>query len=91
MKLGLKQLNHAINHAVFLKVESILFMSLIQLKYEKDLNSAAIYAERLLRDYPGNIYYQGHLLTILLHQHRYEMVKEASGRPESSRVIVIRE
>lgn len=75
-KLGLKQLNYAINHSVFLKVESLLFMSLIQLNYEKDLNSAAIYAERLVREYPGNIYYQGHLINILLHQHRHNRVKE---------------
>jgi len=75
-ELGLEQLNRAINQAVFLKVESILFMSLIQLKYEKDLNTAAIYARRLHQDYPNNTYYQGHLLTILLHLHRYEEVDE---------------
>ena len=75
-ELGLEQLNYAINHTVFLKVEAILFMSLIQLNYEKDLNSAAIYAERLVRDYPGNILYQGHLINIMLHQHRYEQVKK---------------
>jgi hypothetical protein len=75
-ELGLKQLNHAINNAVFLKVEAILFMPLIQLNYEEDLNSAAIYAERLVKDYPGNILYQGHLINILLHQHRYKQVKE---------------
>jgi len=75
-ELGLIQLNHAINHTVFLKVEAILFMSLIQLNYEKDLNSAAIYAERLVQDYPGNIFYQGHLMNILLHQHRYDHVKK---------------
>lgn len=74
--LGLKQLNHSINHTVFLKVESILFMSIIQLKYEKDLNTAVIYAERLFRDYPQNVFYQGHLVTILLHQHRFYRVKE---------------
>lgn len=75
-ELGLKQLHHAINHVVFLKVEAILFMSLIQLKYEYDINSAAIYAERLIQDYPGNIFYQGHLITILLHQHRFEHVRD---------------
>jgi len=75
-ELGLEQLNHAINQAVFLKVEATLFMSLIQLKYEKDLNTAAIFARRLHQDYPQNTYYQGHLLTILLHQHRYEEVRE---------------
>jgi len=74
-ELGLKQLNHAISHAVFLKVEATLFMSLIQLNYEKDLNSAAIYAERLVKNYPGNILYRGHLINILLHQHRYDLVK----------------
>ncbi|MEN8230083.1 MAG: hypothetical protein ABFS38_18120 [Bacteroidota bacterium] len=75
-KLGLQQLNYAINHTVFLKVESILFMSIIQLKYEKDLNSAAIFAERLFREYPKNIFYHGHLVTILLHQHRYQRAEE---------------
>lgn len=75
-KLGLQQLNYAIHNTVFLKVESILFMSLIQLKYEKDLNSAAIFAERLFREYSKNIFYQGHLVTILLHQHRYQRAQE---------------
>jgi len=74
-ELGLEQLNHAISHAVFLKVEATLFMSLIQLNYEQDLNSAAIYAERLVKDYPRNILYQGHLINILLHQHRYDLVR----------------
>ena len=75
-ELGLKQLNHAISNAVFLKVEAILFMSLVQLNYEKDLNSAAIYAERLVTNYPGNILYRGHLINILLHQHRYDFVRK---------------
>jgi hypothetical protein len=75
-ELGLKQLNYAINHTVFLKVEAIHFMSLIQLNYEDDLNTAAIYAERLIRDYPGNIYFQGLLVNILLHQHRFNRAKE---------------
>jgi nitrate reductase assembly molybdenum cofactor insertion protein NarJ len=75
-ELGLEQLHFAINQCVFLKVEAMLFMSLIQLKYENDLNTAAIYAERLVRDYPGNILYQGHLITVLLHQHRYQHVRD---------------
>jgi hypothetical protein len=75
-ELGLEQLNHAINHTVFLKVESLHFMSLIQLNYENDLKSAAIYAERLVIEYPGNIYFRGHYINILLHQHRFDRVKE---------------
>ena len=39
------------------------------------MNSASIYAEKLLRDYPENIFYQGHLITILLYQQRYEKVR----------------
>jgi len=75
-KLGLQQLNHAVNHSIYLKVESILFMSLIQLKYEKDLSTASLYAERLHREYPNNIYYQGHLVTVLLYLSRYDKAKE---------------
>ena len=92
-ELGLKQLNHAISSAVFLKVEAILFMSLIQLNYEKDLNSAAIYAERLLMDYPGNIMYQGHLINILLHQHRFDFVRtvlEKTASQEDNYSLMIR-
>jgi len=72
--LGLEQLNYAINHTVFLKVEAI--MSIIQLKYQQDLNSAAIYAERLVRQFPKNLMYQGHLIIIQLHQHRYDHVRD---------------
>jgi hypothetical protein len=73
-KEGLEQLSHAIHHATYLRVEALLFMSLIQLNYEGDLNTAAIYAERLHMEYPDNVYYQGHLVTILLHLYRYEQV-----------------
>lgn len=75
-RAGLLQLNHSINHTMYLKVEAMLFMSLIQLHFENDLNTAAIYAERLIREYPRNLYYQGHLVIILLHQHRYQRVQE---------------
>lgn len=74
--LGLIQLNKAIQQTVYLRVESLLFMSLIQLHYEEDLESAAFYAKQLSTDYPGNIYYQGHLVIILLHQGRFREVRE---------------
>ncbi len=74
-ELGLEQLYYATNHAVFLNVESILFMSIIQLKYEGNLDSAAFYAERLVSEYPLNTFFRGHLILILLHQHSYEKVK----------------
>ncbi|MFH0759033.1 MAG: hypothetical protein V2B15_17225 [Bacteroidota bacterium] len=86
-ELGLAQLNHAIQNTVYLRVESMLFMSLIQLHYENDLNTAAIYAERLHMEYPANIYYQGLLVTILLHQHRYRRVREILERTENQEGI----
>jgi hypothetical protein len=75
-KLGLIQLNHAIYHTTYLRVEALLFMSIIQLKYENDLNTAALFAEQLHREYPRNIYYQGLLATILLHQDRFDRVRK---------------
>ena len=74
-ELGLEQLEYSINHSIYLKVESMLFMSLIQLKYEKDLEMASVYAERLYRDYPNNVYYQGHLVTVLLYLGKFERVR----------------
>lgn len=82
-ELGLQQLNYAINHTIYLKVESLLFMSLIQLKYERDLNTAFLYAERLYRSYPRNLYYQGHLSTILLYMNRFSQVKEVLASMEN--------
>ena len=70
-QLGLDQLKYAIDHTVYLKVESLLFMSLIQLNYEDNLSSALYYISRLHHKYPQNIFYQGLLLTILLHQDKF--------------------
>lgn len=70
-QLGLEQLEYAINHTVYLKVESYLFMTLIQLNYEDNLNSALYYISRLHQRYPQNICYQGLLLTVLLHQNKF--------------------
>ncbi len=95
--LGLSQLNHAIQHTVFLRVEAMLFMSLIQLNYENDLNSAAIYATKLYNEYPSNVYYQGLMVIILLHQHRYEKVRQElasiahQDHPYSNMIVTLAE
>jgi hypothetical protein len=74
--MGLVQLHYAIENAVFLRVEAMLFMSLIQLNYENDMKTALGFAKRMHREYPGNIYYQGHLMGILLHQHRFSQAEK---------------
>lgn len=86
-KLGIDQLKTAIRQTVYLKVESVLFMSLIQLYYEEDMETAVLYAEKLYRDYPRNIYYQGHLITILLHQYRFQKVREILGKMDQPQNI----
>jgi len=70
-QLGLEQLEYAINHTIYLKVESYLFMTLIQLNYEDNLNSALYYISKLHQKYPQNTCYQGLLLTILLYQNKF--------------------
>lgn len=84
-QLGLVQLKYAIDHTVFLKVEAMLFMSIIQLQYEQDLKTAALYAGRLYSDYPDNTYYQGHLITILLHLNRFGAVQEVLSSMEGQK------
>lgn len=70
-KLGLEQLEHAIHHAVYLKVESTLFMTYIQLNYEENLGEALHYISALFHKYPRNHFYKSLLLIILLHQDNY--------------------
>ena len=89
-ELGLVQLNKAIQQTIYLKVESILFMSLIQLHYEEDMNTAALYAEKLYMNYPRNTYYQGHLIMILLHQGRFRKVREITKNMDNQRNIYAR-
>lgn len=71
-ELGLEQLNYAIKHTTFVKVQSVLFMTIIQLNYENDLNKAASFAEGLHASYPQNLYFQGLLLIIYLYLEEYE-------------------
>ncbi len=75
-ELGLEQLDYAIKHTTFVKVQSQLFMSLIQLNYENDLEAASFFAEELYSSYPRNPYFQGLLVIIFLHLNQYEQVDE---------------
>lgn len=79
-KLGLEQLNHAINYTSYVKVESLLFMTLIQLNYENDLEKASHFAEILNSSYPRNSYFQGLRIIILLYLHQFEQVNEVLGQ-----------
>ena len=75
-ELGLEQLDHAIKQTTFVKAQSLLFMTLIQLNYENNLPLAFHYAKRIYSVYPKNVYFQGLILTIVLHLHQFELAKE---------------
>ncbi|MEX0982086.1 MAG: hypothetical protein WD577_00440 [Bacteroidales bacterium] len=70
-KLGLKELEYAINNTTYIRYEARLFMSLIQLNYEKNMGLALDHAAQLYNHFPKNIYYAGQYLIILLHSEQY--------------------
>lgn len=74
MEKGLRELQYAIDNTTYIKVEAILFMSLLQLNYEKDMVAARKYASLLYDNFPNNTYYTGHYLMILLYEDEFELV-----------------
>ncbi len=69
--LGLKQLQHCADNAIFLRVEAKLFLSLLYLNYEIDMDSSSIYAAELYKEFPDNPYYAGKYLEILIYNKKY--------------------
>jgi hypothetical protein len=70
-KQGLKELQYAIHNTTYIRYEAILFMSLIQLNYEKNISLALEHAAQLYNYFPKNIYYTGQYLIILVHSEQY--------------------
>lgn len=75
LNLGLAQLKYAIDTTTFLKAEALMFMSLIQLNYEMDLEKASHYSKQLFNAYPKNIYYRALYIVILLYQENFEELR----------------
>jgi hypothetical protein len=70
-KDGLEELQYAIHNTTYIRYEAILFMSLIQLNYEKNMPLALEHAAQLYNHFPRNIYYAGQYLIILVHSEQY--------------------
>ncbi len=70
-ELGLKELQLAIDNATYIRYEAMLFMSLLQLNYEKNITAAIDHAAGLYNLFPENIYYLGQYLIILCHNRNY--------------------
>lgn len=72
-QLGLKEIEYAIHNTTYIKYEARLFMSLIQLNYEKDIDEALEHAAKLYNYFPKNIYYLGQYLILLVHNRQYSV------------------
>jgi len=81
---GLKELEIAIDRSRYIKYEAILFMSLIQLNYDRDLGKAEDYAASLYNFFPDNIYFLGQYLIILLHNKNYMVASVLSNKLKQS-------
>jgi hypothetical protein len=69
---GLQELNNAAANSIFLKAESLAFLSDIYLTYEKDLNKALSYSLILNDRYPANMEYRSTHIKYLLLEKRYD-------------------
>lgn len=78
--LGIKQLQYAIEHTTYIRVESLLFMTLLQLNYEKNYTLALNYASELYRLYPNNVYYMTTYAVILLRTENYALAEVLAGK-----------
>lgn len=69
---GLKMLRFAAEETDFMRVEAALFLSLIYINYESEIDSAVLYASKLHQDYPGNGYFLSKYAEMLLVDQQYE-------------------
>jgi len=70
LKLGLEQLNHCAENAVYVKNEARYFLSLIYMNYEANPSKASEYAAGLYRDFPRNPLYVGKYVEILIYNNK---------------------
>jgi len=69
---GLEMLRFAADETSFVKVEAALFLSLIYIDYENNVDSAVLYASRLHQDYPDNGYFLSRYAEMLMMDRQYE-------------------
>jgi len=74
-RLGIQQLQYAIDYSTYIRVESLLFMTLLQLNYEKDYEAALNYASELYRSYSNNVYYMATYALILLRTDNFSLAE----------------
>jgi tetratricopeptide (TPR) repeat protein len=73
---GLQQLLYASENCIFLKAESLLFLSLIYNNYEKSPMMAMIHAQKLHALFPENLYFRSEFTEALLINQQYQSARE---------------
>jgi tetratricopeptide (TPR) repeat protein len=90
---GLDMLHWASQHTLFHRGEASMFLSLIYLNFEQNIDSARAISSRLYRKYPENPYYAAKYAEILLLSEEYdkalEVIEELSGMDAFSRMRAI--
>jgi hypothetical protein len=83
---GLQELKFAAENTTYIKYESVLFLSLLYLNYEKEMETALDYAAILYNNFPRNIYYTGQYLILLMHNSKYTVASVLNEQidPEKS-------
>ncbi len=68
---GLKELKHASEISTYLRYESLLFLSLVELNYEGNIDKSLDYAALLYNYFPSNIYFITNYLITLLYSSNF--------------------
>ncbi|MFW6328286.1 MAG: tetratricopeptide repeat protein [Bacteroidota bacterium] len=74
-ELGLQQLRYAVENAVFMKAEAMIFLTYIYLNFENKPDSAMHYARKLYEEYPENQYFLSEYTEVLLINKEFEKAK----------------
>jgi hypothetical protein len=71
LKLGLQQLNHCAENAVYVKNEARFFLMHIYMNYESNPLKSSEYASGLYREFPRNPLYTGKYAEVLIYNKKY--------------------
>jgi len=75
MPLGLSQLRHCAENALYVKNEARSFLTHIYMNYESDYDKASEYAAGLYREFPRNPLYTGKYAEILIYNKKYAIAE----------------
>lgn len=69
---GINEMKYAIENAIYMRVEAMLYLSYIYLHYENDPVNALVLAEKLYNEFPENRYFISRYTELLLLNNKYK-------------------